>query len=288
MPHSPLDIYAQFRTLDSSIFGTNYSIFKQEYCVMGGYEMKQIIRWKNLDKLHKKFYSIAYRVKKEDVLDLPPTIDIDRYFDMCMAAKKVYKELEDELISFIVNMKGAPALKVSVDNALVKMLRLTQMTAGMTQLDDGRMMILDTGKIDEIKEILIDLPMEEPVVIATRFKKELQNVKDVCKKLGRTCGELSGDQNDVEEWQANKFNCLAANIRSGREGIDLTRSAYCIFSSTGLSLGDYKQFRARFDRPGQTRSVTYFHILANRSVDIKIRKALKNREQVVESVLANI
>jgi SNF2 family DNA or RNA helicase len=287
MPHSPLDIYAQFRALDPSIFGTNFNHFRQRYAVMGGYEMKQVISWQNEDELHNKFYSIAYRVKKEDVLDLPPFMDEDREFDLCPAARKVYKTLKDE---FIVEITKASlgGLKVSVSNALTKMLRLTQMTCGITQLDDGRVMKLDSGKIDEIKDILTDLPPDEPVVIACRFKQELANVKDLCKKLGRTCGELSGRINEVEGWQNGKSNCLAVNIRSGREGIDLTRAAYCIFSSTGLSLGDYLQFRQRLHRPGQTRPVTYYHILAKNTVDKAIRKALIKREEVVESVLSDI
>ena len=287
MPHSPLDIYAQFRALDPSIFGTNFNHFRQKYAIMGGYEMKQVIGWQNEDELHKKFYSIAYRVKKEDVLDLPPVMDEDREFDLCPAARKVYKTLEDE---FIVEITKASmgGLKISVTNALTKMLRLSQMTCGITQLDDGRVMNLDNGKLDEIKDILTDLPPDEPVVIACRFKQELKNVKNLCGKLGRTCGELSGNTNEVEEWQNGKLNCLAVNIRSGREGIDLTRAAYRIFSSTGLSLGDYNQFRDRFHRPGQTRPVTYYHILAKKSVDTRVRTALRKREKIVESVLSDI
>lgn len=287
MPHSPLDVYAQFRALDPSIFGTNFSIFRQNYAIMGGYEMKQVIGWKNLDELHRKFYSIAYRVKKSDVLDLPPVMDEERSFDLSPAARKVYKELEDDFLAEITSKKMG-SLKISVDNALTKLLRLTQITCGIGQLDDGRVMTLDDGKIKEIEDILLDLPEDEPVVIACRFKQELKNVKNLCNKLKRTCAELSGNVNQVAEWQDGKFNCLAVNIRSGREGIDLTRSAYCIFSSTGLSLGDYSQFRDRFHRPGQTRPVTYYIVTAEKTVDKKILKALKNREEVVESVLSDI
>ena len=120
------------------------------------------------------------------------------------------------------------------------------------------------------------------------FKQELQNVKDLCSKLGRSCAELSGKMNQLEEWQHGQFNCIAVNIRSGREGIDMTRTAYCIFSSSGCSLGDFNQFMARFHRPGQTRPVTYYHILAEKSVDIKISRALKQKEKVIESVLEDL
>jgi SNF2 family DNA or RNA helicase len=35
MPHSPLDVYAQFRFLDASVFGPSFNAFKQKYAVMG-------------------------------------------------------------------------------------------------------------------------------------------------------------------------------------------------------------------------------------------------------------
>jgi len=64
LSQSPLDIYAQYRFLDPSIFGTNYNNFKEEYANYekhnGGYPvLNKKTPYKNLDILEKKMFSVA-------------------------------------------------------------------------------------------------------------------------------------------------------------------------------------------------------------------------------------
>jgi SNF2 family DNA or RNA helicase len=70
-------------------------------------------------------------------------------------------------------------------------------------------------------------------------------------------------------------------------GIDLTRAATAIYYSTGYDLGAYIQSRARVHRPGQTRPVTYVHLIAEGTIDESILAALRAREDVVTSILAS-
>jgi SNF2 family DNA or RNA helicase len=77
-------------------------------------------------------------------------------------------------------------------------------------------------------------------------------------------------------------------IKAGGVGVDLTRARYSIFYSTGFSLGDYDQAKARTHRPGQTRPVMHIHLVARGTVDVRVRRALEKRAQIVESILAEI
>jgi SNF2 family DNA or RNA helicase len=81
---------------------------------------------------------------------------------------------------------------------------------------------------------------------------------------------------------------LGAQVQSGAEGVDMTRARYCVFYSLDYSLGRYDQALARVHRPGQHRPVTYVHIIAEGTVDRLVRKALTNRRNVVEDVMAEI
>jgi SNF2 family DNA or RNA helicase len=78
-------------------------------------------------------------------------------------------------------------------------------------------------------------------------------------------------------------------IQAGGLGIDLTRSCYCFFYSLGSSLGDYEQAKSRLHRQGQTRNVTYYHILAlcdgQKTADHKVYRALDRKENVAQAVL---
>ena len=74
---APLDVYAQYRFLDPSIFGTRFDQFRDEYenldvsrTAFAGYRvLKKNQPYKNLDKLRDKMFSIAYRTQAH--LDLP-------------------------------------------------------------------------------------------------------------------------------------------------------------------------------------------------------------------------
>lgn len=282
MPHSPLDIYAQFRALKPGVYPRTYAEFRARYAIMGGYLGKQIFEYQNLEDLNKKFFTYAHEVLADDVLDLPPRINREIYFDLKPQTMKLYKSLEK---NFIAEFKEK---EITADNILVKMLRLAQITTGILKLDDGTEEIVDKSKVERIVDFLEDLPITAPVVIYYKFTPEGQLLKRRIEKAGRTVSMVSGSVNQLEEWQNGKTNTIILQIDSGSEGIDLTRSQYCIYSSTGLKLGVYRQSRRRIRRPGQDQKVFYYHVLANRTVDISNMAALLDKREVVDFVMHGI
>ena len=281
-PHSPLDIYAQYRFLDPRVFGTSFARFKARYAVMGGFEGRQVVSYQNEEELHDKIYSIAYRVMKRDVLDLPPVVTEERFCELGLAETKAYKDLKTEFYTWLAEGK-----EVTISNALVKLLRLAQVTGGHLKTDTGAIVTLGTSKADALRDLLEDLPADEPVVVFCRFHADLDEVRRVAAEE-RTVAELSGRMNELALWQAGKRDLLATQIQSGSEGIDLTRAAYCIFYSVGFSLGQYMQACARVDRPGQTRPVTLIQLMAKGTIDEQVYDALAKRQEVVESILAAV
>ena len=66
-----IDIWSQYRFLDKTVFGDNFFKFRGRYAIMGGYGNKKIVGYKDLEGLIKKEHSIAFRVTKDEALDLP-------------------------------------------------------------------------------------------------------------------------------------------------------------------------------------------------------------------------
>jgi len=282
MPHNPTDVYGQFRVLDPKIFGTSFQRFKMRYCIMGGFENRQIVKFINMDELNRLFYSRAFLVKKDEVLDLPDFMHETRTCDLDPKTWKIYKELEQDFISFIDNKE------INVNNALTKLLRLSQIASGYLKLDDGTEKIIDSSKLNTLKDLLEDLPLDEPVIIFCRFTSEIKRVREMVEKNGRTTAELSGQENSLKEWQDGQLNTVVIQIRAGGEGIDLTRACYCVYFNKGFPMGEYEQSLARPHRPGQTRKVTYYHIIAEKTVDEKVEKALKEKKDTVAYVLEDL
>lgn len=277
MPGGPLDVYAQFRALNPDVFGTSFAKFRARYAVMGGYGGYEVVRYQNESELRDKIRFMTYEVGA-DVLDLPEAIHTYRECDLGKDAVRVYNKLEHDLYAEF------EAGEITASNALVKLLRLRQITGGWLTTDDGEPQKIDTAKERLLAETLEDIG-GEPTVIFCQFVKDLDTIHEQGQKLGLKVLELSGRVKQNDEFQAGEGDILAVQIQAGGVGIDLTRARYCIYYSVGFNLGEYLQSLARVHRPGQTRSVTYIHLLARGTVDQKVHNALERKQNVIEAVL---
>lgn len=284
MPHSPLDIYGQFRALDKRVFGTSYALFRARYAVMGGFQNHTVVAFRDLDDLHERMYARTFRCRTCDVVDLPEYTDVDRYCELEPEARRVYDTLAEEMV---VELESG---LLSADNALVKLLRLAQVANGTVKDDAGEMRSVGTEKQQLLAEVLEELKAgwqeaQEPVVVFYRFSVDGNAIHETAQGLGLTTAELSGRRNDLATWQDGQADILVVQLQAGGVGIDLTRARYVIYHSSDWSLGNHEQSRARVHRPGQTRPVTYIHLLARSTVDEQVRKALEKKAAVVDFVL---
>lgn len=292
MPHSPLDVYGQFRALDKRLFGTSFVRFRSKYAIMGGYEGHEVVDYQNLDEMRERLASLTYSIPK-DVLDLPTSSHEVIDVELSPKARRAYQAMEDFLR---VELDRG---EVVAANGLVKLLRLQQITGGYIPVED------DTGeaeleRVDTSKEVALasffeDLPEKEPVVVFARFRGDLDAIHAAASKAERWSVELSGRRNDLDEWQRGDLKMggvaptiLAVQIQAGGVGIDLTRAAYCVFYSTGFSLGEYLQARERLHRPGQERHVFYYHLVAKGTVDVRVNRAIENRKNLIEETLREL
>lgn len=284
MPHSPLDVYGQYRFLEPGVFGTSVTAFRAKFAMMGGYLNKQIVAWRNEEELSARFHSLAFTVKAGDVFDLPPTQDLWRKFELNAAERRVYDQLEHEAIAEV------KAGIITVSNALVKLLRLQTISSGFVKVEDSQGHEFDTplgtSKRDLFADVLEDLPQREPVVVFCRFHEDLNAVIAAARAQGRSVAELSGRINQLKLWQAGAADVLAAQIQSGGVGVDLSRACFVFFYSLTFSLGDFEQARARVLGQAQKRAVAYYFLVAKDTVDETILQALEDKADTVERVLA--
>jgi SNF2 family DNA or RNA helicase len=281
MPHGPMDIYAVFRFLDVSIFGPSFTAFRTKYAVMGGYQRKQITGFQNLDELQRLMSRITFKVGDE-VLDLPPATDVTYHCMLTGEAARIYRDLEED---FVARVQDGT---ITAANAMVKLLRLQQITGGCVPTDDDTIHRIDSSKQKLLADTLEDIGRDEAVVVFCRFIADLLAVHEACEGMGLSSMELSGKRDELKRWQAGEAQVLAVQIDAGSEGVDFTRARYSIFYSVGYSLGRYDQARKRTHRPGQTRPVTHIHLIARGTVDVKIMRALEKRADIVQSILAEI
>jgi len=289
MPHSPLDCFGQYRFLEPAIFGWNPHRFQMKFAKteplrVGGRTVNRVIGVKNHELLNEKFFSIAYRVTKEEALDLPKLHFIPRELKMSDEAAEIYSDIEDRFFAMVRDGH------ISVDNALSKIVRLRQCASGFLkpETDDDRDLAIEEisrHKVEALTEIIGDV--DEPIVVFANFKHEIDQILEVGKAAGLRTGEITGRQHDLTDTSEmpEDIDLMAVMIQSGGVGIDLTRSALAIYYSPTFSLGNYDQSVARVHRPGQTRPTRIIQFMTGGTIEPVIYRALVNRRNAVEEVL---
>jgi SNF2 family DNA or RNA helicase len=282
LPHSPMDAFGTFRAVDPTVFGPHFIPFRKTFADMGGFEGKQIVRYKREDFMHQLISSISFRVKTEDALDLPDAVHITRKCKLEPATLKIYKDMASEMFA---EFEGN---ELTAANALVKVVRLMQITSGVVKDSSGDSHRIGNEKATLFAETLEDIDMREPVIVFCRFTADIAAAKEAAIAQGRTVSELSGKKNELKAWQQGETDVLVVQIQAGKEGVDFTRACICFYYSMTHSLGDYEQSLRRPHRPGQTRSVRYFHLVAEGTVDEDIYAGLEKKKSIVLSVLEGV
>jgi superfamily II DNA or RNA helicase len=281
MPHSPLDAYGQYRFLDRGILGTNVGEFYEDHAIMGGFENRQVVGFRNVPALMDKINTITIHIDDSNQ-NLPRVApDIERKFDLEPKVRTVYDKMDKE---FMVEIKSGV---ISAKNPGVKLLRLHQIASGLIKLDDkDSTKRLSSIKIGLMRDILMDFNRDEPIVVFTRFVQDMYDLEKAIDSWGRRPAIVGDGENELKRWKAGKADVLLGQIQAVKEGIDLTRSAVGIFYSTGINLGDYLQCRKRLHRPPQNRMVRFIHLLARGTRDIQTWRSLRARHDVLSDIRA--
>lgn len=295
MSQSPLDVYAQYRFLDSSIFGTNYANFKELYSnwipIPGGFPiLDKKNPYKNLDKFRERMFSVAFYINDLQQ-DLPDTVDVYVPFYMSPKAQKAYNGLlEEGALEFSSGY-------VTTKNILGVIQKEQQLTSGYLTIEseDGSKKLVqgDLSRVETFKELISDIPCIEPVVVFCRYTQDIKNVRSALKDMKIPSSELSGKLNSMADWDKGKTRVLVIQIQAGAEGLNnLVKSRYCVYYSMHPSLALWKQSRKRQHRPGQKHKVTYYTIIAKKNsgktIDERIIEALRRNEDLVDSIMNDL
>ena len=289
------DIFSQYRFLDKSVFGDNYYRFRNHYCVMGGFNNKQIVAYRDMDGLIKKEYSIAMRVTKEEALDLPDQIFVTRKIELTPKTRKLYDRLR--LDSFLeLENEGT----VTATTALTRLLRLQQLTGGFLVADEEEApQSVSTEKLEALQDIIIDYVLGEgkKLVIFARFLAEVHAIEKLCEKVlpkdmkaVSIYGAIKKEDRGpiIKQFQEDpKTMIILGQIDTLSTGVTLTAASTCVYYSKSYNYATYEQSLSRIHRIGQTQKCTYIDLVADKTVDMNISKALKEKKNLAEKIVDN-
>jgi SNF2 family DNA or RNA helicase len=279
------DLYAQFRFLDPAIIGTRtFTAFRGMFCVMGGFEMREVKGYQNQDLLAKRIENYTYNKRKKDCLDLPEKVYKTHEISMTKEQFKIYHQLEEELLYEL-----ASGAVVDASLAIVKVMRLQQVLCGHLNTSDdesrGKPQIIPSYRSEYVTELVEEASGK--VIIFCRF---VADVGLVCNALANSNIKSVGitgqiDSNDriteIAKWRNEKdIKALVITTATGGTGLTFNEANTTIFFSNSWSATDRLQAEDRNHRIGQNDKVTYHDIIVPGKVDAKLLRALREKRMI--------
>lgn len=288
IPKHWYDIFGQYRIMDDSLFGEKWSDFKNRYCIMGGFEGKEIIGCRDKKEISRIMSTRAIRVLRKHALKELPPEDVIIPVELEPKARGLYNELKRK---FITELDKETVVKA--DFAITRLLRLHQLCGGFLKDDDGIYHQVSKAKlnatIDLVKTIVEGGNQAVLFYKFTQEGLELQKVLEKNKiKFGVINGSIPSEKRHkaIKAFQSKEIDIILIQINSGNMGIKLDSAHLNIFYSMDFSLSNFLQAKDRVMGRDQKHQVTNYYMTIRNSVDSKILKVLQ-KNQDMANVIAN-
>ena len=278
-----LDVFSQYRFLNKAVFGSSFYAFRNIFFDMAGYGgYVPVFKESMRDDFLRRLHAIAFRVTKDECLDLPDITEEVRSVTLEPKAAKIYKNLEKESYAELADGE------VSAVNVLTKLLRLSQLTGGFLTDDDGNAHPVSKAKLDALSDI-IDTAMNDgkKIVLMARFVAEMDAIQDLLedRHIGYAAvrGGIKDRAEEIRRFQEDEdCRVFVGQIAAAGLGITLTAASTMVFFSLDYSMSNFEQAKARIHRVSQQNTCHYIYLIATGTVDRKVLKALHDKADLAK------
>lgn len=281
-----IDVYSQYRFVNRFIFGDSFYRFRNRYFDMTGYgNHTPKFRSSMLDEFLNRLHSCAYRVTKDECLDLPEITEEVRKVSLENDAMKLYRSIEKE------NFAELAGSEVSAVNILSRLLRLSQITGGHVTDDERTTRRVSTAKLEALEDIIDSVTADgEKLVIMARFTAELDDIEDLLdrKRIQHAVirGGTAAREDEIFRFQHDPAcRVFVGQIAAAGLGLTLTASHTMCFYSLDYSMSNFEQAKARIHRVGQKNTCHYIYLTAENTVDLKVLRALRDKTDLARLLI---
>ena len=289
---NPLDLYSQCEFLDPKHLDfPSYYAFRNRYAEMktmflSGRSVQVVGGFRHLEELSESLKAFSYRILKENCLDLPNKIYMEREIQLTSEQERLYEQMRQEALA---TLNGKT---VTTMTALTQLMRLHQITCGHFAADDGSIQEVKNNRLAELLDVLDEI--EGKAIIWAHYQHDVKNIfKLIEDKYGpgsvvHYYGKTLPEQRDyaIKNFKDNdKVRFFVGTPQTGGYGITLVQASTVIYYSNGYDLEKRMQSEDRAHRIGQKKKVTYIDFIAPNTIDEKIRKALRKKINIASKVM---
>ncbi|MBV4417144.1 ATP-dependent helicase [Clostridium tyrobutyricum] len=222
---------------------------------IGGFKIKKVTGYKNVDRLKRKLHEYgAVFMKTDEVFELPEQIEQK----IKIKNTKEYKIFKKDRLITINNTE------LVGDTSLTKMLYLRQLSSQYNK-----------NKVNQLKDILEST--EDRIIIFYNFNKELEIIKKLCEKLDKPISIINGAVKDLDNFNQYNNSITLVQYQAGAMGHNLQKSNKIIYFSLPLQSELFEQSKKRIHRIGQEKTCFYWYLITQNSIEEQIYQTLKER-----------
>jgi hypothetical protein len=275
-PKGLLDLFGQIFVLDmGASLGRYITHYRMQYFTPSGYNGYDWVPNVGADKaIAKKIAPLVLQMTDTEYVKLPKLMTYPElqpiYVDMPHTARRVYKEMENLLITQIASGE------VTAANAAVASMKCRQIANGGLYITEAslasggvrRWELIHNEKTDAVIDLLEELN-GMPALISYDFNHDLARLKIA---LGENIPTLPA-RNMREEglicdaWNTGNMTTLLGNPQSVALGLNLQGGRVIVWHSMTWNYEHYDQFIRRVYRSGQKDKVFVYHIIARDTID---------------------
>ena len=256
--------------------------FRAAYCIMGGFNGKHIIGYKNLDSLNGELNSVMLRRRKDEVLDLPPKIYSTEYVELTARQRMAYTAVKENIKQEIEQILATSVSPLSCT------LRLRQITSGLLACEFRG----DNPKMERVKDMLEEeiIPNGHKAIIFSQWESviDLYYSALIDYKPIYITGRIPPEdrQKRVEQFQ-NDPECKIAmgTIGAMGTGLTLNKASYVFFVDKDWNSGNNIQAEDRAHRIGTESTVNVISVVAKDTIDEGIEEYLTNNQAIFDRVV---
>ena len=299
----PHDLFPQLQAI-GLFHGVKFWSFRNTFCEMGGWEMKQVVGVKNAEALARAMKPVVFQAKKADWLpDLPRKDFVIRAYQMSGEQRRQYREMEEEFVLQMEHIAEADSDEVVMVNVAVsKYEKLSQIQCGFILDEEKQAHELvspeNNPRLAALLEVLDQVEGKAIVIYRHRYTFEILSAALAEKKPAWIKGQMAPDEVGLQKARFNEDprcrlllgQCEATKyghtLLGGREAEN--HCSTMIFFENSYSLDTRTQVEDRIHRRGQTGENVLYVDLAGTDLDRRVVRALQKKENLYREVFSKL
>jgi SNF2 family DNA or RNA helicase len=282
-PNAPTDVWGQVRIVNPHNVTPYFKRFKESI-------MKQVSPFIWVPKpdavqVVKDAMQPAIRFTRDQCIDLPPCIHIDRAVELTADQRRAYNQMLNQLRTEI---DGGQVVAV---NEAVKMSKLVQIACGVAYGRDGQeVTTAATPRLEVTYESIIEA--DSKAIVFVPFVSSIGAVTQYLIEKGLTVACIYGSVSKHDRdaifsafQKAEEPRVIVAIPSAMSHGLTLTAASTIIWYAPVCSNETYEQANGRITRPGQKKTQVIVNIEGT-AVERKIYERLKNKQKIQGSLLS--